>query len=460
MILTFHVYLVKQVVRLLLQQLMAEDGYGSDSSHVTWRCREPGTPRAGDPLAASEPDVEPGHGHPHAPLDAPPPQLLRARLHFRTAVPEESDEQAASAAKRFALDKGGRPSVVRGPARTFRIRGRILCFTVSQCPVSPKDFYEALADKSMACASADIYIVQEKHQDGGLHLHGLVLTDKGKSLDISNIVKIGDKEWKMQVATMHKNYQGREKGWMEYMLKHEPTVDKGNLFMSPGASLEDLSEKQSDYDLILTATSEVDALSKLAAKHGDAFLRIAPGALAVLRVLHPAELYRLMAPVANDWNLTGVQGRLIGIKNWLARYVEDEGWKHGGIGRKPILYVSGPTNIGKTVALRLLTKNVLIYCSHRIHIDALLFAQHPDAPLVLDDLDDDMPGGEKKAPLKQWTQSTPYDYTCKYRKVTTVRLNRPVVIISNEEHPAWRALPYWQDNRNIVYCHCPDKLYR
>lgn len=361
--------------------------------------------------------------------------------------------------KRTLPNPGGRPKKAR-TEKPFQVRQQVVPFTVPQCAVPPEEFYRLLCAKSANIAHAKVYIVRELHKNGDPHLHGLIIADKRYRLQFSNHIPDGPTEWVMNISTNWQKYKDKEKGWMKYMLKEEPTVEKGTLFMSPGVTLESLDDEPeaNDYTMISRATSEQEALVWLQAAHGNQFLRYAGNVLTIFRAINPRDEYIAPGPLNPAWANAGYDHRLDLLRRWIATYVTDQGWRVEGA-RKPVFLLTGGSNLGKTVALRSLLKDSLVYCNRMVTVAALTTKSvASEAPLVLDDLLDGLPGSEDTAPEKAWTQTVPYVTTCKYVKRTTVANNRPVVIICNQV--SWLNLnPYWQRPENLWHLDITSKLF-
>lgn len=62
--------------------------------------------------------------------------------------------------------------------KKFRIACKNLCLTYPRCDAWPRDCLEFLIDKLSSYYPTFIQVVRETHEDGGLHLHAMVQTER------------------------------------------------------------------------------------------------------------------------------------------------------------------------------------------------------------------------------------------------------------------------------------------
>lgn len=125
--------------------------------------------------------------------------------------------------------------------------------------------------------------------------------------------------------------------------------------------------------------------------------------------------------------------------------------------RLPILVVVGPTYIGKTVTMRLLTNPDALYHRGMWNLKTLnrWFGSRVQPSrrakfLILDDLTESQAGSSTTAPLKAWCQGpgAPYSLTGKYCPVEDLVASATIIITN--DLPAWTQEAYWQTNAVVV----------
>lgn len=401
-------------------------------------------------------------------LDQPVLQRAPARRIGGGRVIQQPKKKA-KAAVAVAEDDDDQP-----PQKTYRIARKVLCATIARFPYGPSTLHEALMLKSHLMRDAQCVYAREAHEDGGGHIHFFCYSKDGK-FDFDNTISVDGVEYRFSVHNPSVHAE-QERGYLRYLAKCYKVHEGGVLAaLKPEEELKALKPKPQRYldpeqnhdllDLWLVVNANFWELLKEPAnlwtviKNAESLEQAVERIGEVNRNFQMLKQYTQLRCVFRDthatdkgykppvflWDTACYDKRLDLIKMWIDRYVL---LKDGPQGRHPVLIFVGPSRSGKSDAIVGLLRSLLVYSQGRFLAAPLLDPRTPEAwPVVLDDLEDEQPGGLTTEAKKEWTQTKPWTIKICHRDPVSAPA-RPVVIVANEV-PVWSySKEYWAGGTN------------
>lgn len=307
-------------------------------------------------------------------------------------------------------------------AENFRLQSKAIGLTYAQCGTAKEVLLPWLKAKVELWAPQYVCVSHEKHQDGGDHLHAVIILGKKPNIRSSNFFDFDG---------FHPNIQAVRdiKHWTDYVQKDGDYVDDGKRPEFKRARDEIVAEA-------LKADTREEFLSTLREKAPSLFLCSYIGISKYAADRYGTSATRYVSP-HSDWI------RCKAIDDWFAKVADRRD-------RYDLLVVVGPTKLGKTSYIRSFGHHV--YWKSLINIESLIAGINEGAGyLVIDDptYESDL---DKFPFAKTLLLGTAGTVTDKYTKKADLQRGLPCVLVVNEL-PLMG--PYWRDNSVVVYVDSP-----
>lgn len=233
--------------------------------------------------------------------------------------------------------------VVAVPAKPWKCNARQFFLTYPQCDMLPDD---ALQQYECVLSIKDYIVAREPHKDGNMHLHVYIMLDKRKMCKASHFdLKDGD-------VTYHGNYQSCRNGH-----KVQKYCKKGGVYIT-----------NMDFSVLRQAVNLAEsgdvrgAFDAVAEARPDMILNGAS------RVLQSLELLKDRAEAPEEQQ---------DLNEWVAVPAEIAKWNR----KRQVLWLYGPSGVGKTVYAKTLFGNPLLVS----HKDQLKGLNERHDGIILDD---------------------------------------------------------------------------
>lgn len=363
----------------------------------------------------------------------------------------------------------------------FRFVAKHVAGTIARCALSPDMVGTQLLARAgiKNCASElNILVVQELHEDKMPHIHFYIECRGDKKLQIRGNKLSERYPYRMNLKAVYSRAE-----WIKYLLKEQEEVRlplytnddhpdwATEAKLPPKQQLDPtslvaawpwLTEPTIEQALDRYYRENIKGNPKLLAKFGSQ----------VNQLKSLWEIYQRSDAVCKELNeraawlkdhpFGGLHEALLPLATYIDRYVRASGLvREAGTGqysRQPVLVISGPLRIGKTMAVLSLlsaaSSSSCLYMRGAASPAALLARRTGKLwTLVLDDLRATQPGGPLLPPDKQWTQPPLTTSSCegKYvREGASYETPAGVIILTNSSRAElignWQTPDhYWVD---------------
>ena len=318
---------------------------------------------------------------------------------------------------------------------SFRINSKKVAITYPQCSISKEQCLLLLKDNAYYHDFIKYCIAQERHEDGGYHLHVYLQYDRKLNIKSPKCFDMVNGE-----ETIHGNYQSCRyaKNWLEYIVKDDK---------HPLTNIEDLDDVDQDAWQLFYDEPDPDKAMEAIADKGKELVKLD---VQIQRVLK-----RKRDAISDVEYIPRYSPNMFNENLYISLWFDD----NVGItkDRYQLLVITGPPCVGKTSYIRSLGPHIYIQSDYNLHQLMTGLKDSKNMFIVWDDIHwvKDLPNKLRNCLLGMGQQTL----SDKYMKKEIVNVTIPSIVINNGDNEFLLLLNQSKWQNQYVHVHISEPTF-